>query len=57
MTKQDGVFNRLRKLDEEFEHLRGKLAEAFSDHSEAKVDALVDEAVEAVRTHSGNERS
>lgn len=50
-----GVFDRLRKLDEEFEHLRGDLAEAFSGCSEAEVDALVDEAVEAVRANSGSE--
>lgn len=48
-----GVFDRLRKLDQEFEHLRGRLAEAFSDYSEAGADALVGEAVEAVRAKSG----
>ena len=50
-----GVFDRLRKLDEEFESLRGKLAEAFSDYSEAEVDALVNEAVVAARANSGSE--
>lgn len=50
-----GVFDRLRKLDEEFEHLRGKLAETFSRYSEDEVDALVDEAVEAVRADSTRE--
>ena len=54
-----GVFDRLRKLDEEFEtqwrNLRGKLAEAFSDYSEAEVDALVNEAVVAARANSGSE--
>lgn len=50
-----GVFDRLRKLDEEFENLRGKLAEAFSDYPEAEVDALVNEAVVAARANSGSE--
>ena len=50
-----GVFDRLRRLDEEFEHLRGKLAEAFSRYSEDEVDALLDEAVESVRASSSRE--
>ena len=50
-----GVFDRLRKLDEEFEHMRGELAEAFSGHSETEVDALVDEAAEAARANSDRE--
>lgn len=44
-------FERLRKSDEEFEHLRGDMSSAFRDHSEEEVAALVDEAVEAVRWH------
>ena len=46
------AFDRLRRLDEEFEHLRGKLGEGFSRYSEDEVDALVDEAVEAARANS-----
>ena len=47
-----GVFDRLRKLDEEFEHLRGKLAGAFSGCSEDEIESLVDEAVDVVRAIS-----
>ena len=47
-----GVFDRLRRLDEESEHLRGDLTETFSRYAEDEVDALVDEAVEAVRAKS-----
>ena len=50
-----GLFERLRKLDEEFDNLRAKLAGAFSDHSESEVETLVDEAVRAVRADSGRE--
>lgn len=39
------------KLDEEFERLRGTLAEAFSCYSEVEVDGLLDEATEAVRAN------
>ena len=46
-----GVCERLRKLDEEFEHLRCELADAFSGHSETEVHALVDEAVEVARAN------
>ena len=45
------TFERLRKSDEEFEHLCGEMSSAFRDHSEEEVAALVDEAVEAVRRH------
>ncbi|MGH8706241.1 MAG: type II toxin-antitoxin system Phd/YefM family antitoxin [Burkholderiales bacterium] len=44
-----GLFERLRKLDEEFELLSGELARAFSGLGPKKTAALVDEAVKAVR--------
>ena len=43
------LFERLRKLDEEFEQLSGALAQAFGRAGRAKGEALVDEAVKAVR--------
>lgn len=50
-----GLFERLRKLDEEFDRLRARLAGAFSDHSGSEIETLVDEAVKAVRADSGRE--
>ena len=43
------MFERLRKLDEEFDRLRAEISEAFAGKSEGEIDALVDEAVKAVR--------
>ena len=43
------LFERLRKLDEEFERMRAELAEAFSGMPEEEVNTLLDEAVEEVR--------
>lgn len=43
------LFERLRKLDEEFEQLSGALAKAFAGAGAAKSAALVDEAVKAAR--------
>lgn len=43
------TFERLRKSDEEFEHLRTEIADAFADFTEDEIGALVDEAVEATR--------
>lgn len=43
------LFERLRRLDEEFEQLSEELAGAFEDMSEEQVTALVDEAVAAAR--------
>ena len=43
------LFERLRKLDEEFEQLSGALAKAFAGVAAAKGAALVDEAVTAAR--------
>lgn len=44
------LFQRLRKLDEEFDRMRAEIAAAFADMSEEDVEKLVDEAVGAVRT-------
>ena len=43
------MFERLRKLDEEFDRLRAEISEAFAGKSEGEVETLVDEAVTAVR--------
>lgn len=43
------LFERLRKLDEEFDLLRAEIAQAFAGKTENEVGALVDEAVTAVR--------
>ncbi len=43
------LFERLRKLDEEFEQLSGALVKAFAGVAAAKGAALVDEAVKAAR--------
>jgi len=44
------LFERIRKLDEEFEQLRQELARAFAAVPEKQVEALVDEAVKEART-------
>jgi len=43
------TFERLRKLDEEFERLRAELARSFEKLPETEGVKLVDEAVRAVR--------
>ena len=43
------VFERLRKLDEEFDSMRTQMAQAFADKTEEEVEALVNEAVKGVR--------
>jgi prevent-host-death family protein len=43
------TFERLRKLDEEFERLRTELARAFDNLPETEGVKLVDEAVRATR--------
>ena len=43
------MFERLRKLDEEFDRMRAELAQAFSDMGEDAVAGVVDEAVKDVR--------
>ena len=44
------LFERIRKLDEEFDQMREELARAFADAPEKQVEALVDEAVKEART-------
>ena len=43
------MFERMRKLDEEFDRMRAELAQAFSGMSGKEVESLVDEAVTDVR--------
>lgn len=43
------LFERIRKLDEEFDRMREELARAFADVPEMQVEALVDEAVKETR--------
>lgn len=47
------MFERLRKLDAEFDCMRGEIARAFAHATEHDVQALTDEAVKAVRRHRG----
>ena len=44
------LFERIRKLDEEFDQMRKELARAFADVPEKQVEAVVDEAVKEART-------
>jgi len=43
------LFERIRKLDEEFDQMTTQFAKAFAGKAEKEVDALVDAAVKAVR--------
>ncbi len=43
------LFERIRKLDEEFDRMRAEIAQAFADVPEKQVGALVDEAVKEAR--------
>lgn len=43
------LFDRIRKLDEEFEQLRRNIADKFSDKSEKEIETLANEAVNEVR--------
>ena len=43
------TLERLRKLDDEFDRLRGELAESFARVPEAEGTKLIDEAVRAAR--------
>jgi prevent-host-death family protein len=43
------LFERIRKLDEEFDQMIAQFAQAFAGKTEKEVDALVDVAVKAVR--------
>ena len=44
------LFERIRKLDEEFDRMREELARAFADVPEKRVEALIDDAVKDTRT-------
>ena len=48
------AFECLHNSDEEFDRLRGEIAEAFSGQSEETVKAWVDEAVKAQRMRPTN---
>ena len=43
------MFERLRKLDDEFDRMRKELAQAFAGITDKEVGALVEEAVKKVR--------
>lgn len=43
------LFERIRKLDEEFDQMTADFARAFAGKGEKAINALVDEAVKAVR--------
>ena len=43
------LFQRIRKLDEEFDRMRAELAGAFAGMPEKQVEGLVDEAVKQAR--------
>lgn len=46
------LFERIRKLDEEFDRMREELAEAFTEMPTDDAEALVDEAVREVCTRN-----
>lgn len=46
------LFERIRKLDEDFEQMTAEFAKAFAGKAEKEVEGLVDEAVKAVRRKS-----
>ena len=43
------LFERIRKLDEEFDRMRAEIARAFARMTAKEVETLVDEAVKVVR--------
>jgi len=43
------LFERIRKLDEEFDQMTADFAKAFKGKTEKEINALADEAVNAVR--------
>jgi prevent-host-death family protein len=43
------LFERIRKLDEEFDQMTAQFAKAFAGKAEKEIEALVDEAVKTVR--------
>ncbi len=46
------LFERIRKLDEEFDKMAEEFAKAFKGKSEKAIDALAEEAVKSVRRKS-----
>ena len=46
------LFERIQKLDEEFDQMTAQFAKAFVGKAEKEVNALVDEAVKSVRRKS-----
>jgi prevent-host-death family protein len=50
------LFERIRKMDEEFDRLRGDLVQAFSDQDVNEGAALVAEAVRATRAGKKKKR-
>jgi prevent-host-death family protein len=50
------LFERIRKLDEEFDQMTAEFAKAFKGKTGKEVDALADEAVKAVRRKSAGKR-
>ena len=47
------LFERIRKLDEDFDEMTAELAKAFSDKTADEVAGLVDEAVKSARGKRG----
>ena len=43
------LFERIRKLDEDFEQMTAQFAKAFASQDEKEIEGLADEAVKAVR--------
>ncbi len=48
------LFERIRKMDEEFDRMRAELVQAFADQTEAEGETLINEAVQAVRRERKN---
>lgn len=44
------MFERIRKMDDEFENLRAELSQAFAGMDDNDVDALVGDAITSVRS-------
>lgn len=50
------TFEKIRKLDEEFDRLRGELAKSFESTPEAEGVKLIDEAVRSARKKKARRR-
>jgi prevent-host-death family protein len=50
------LFERIRKLDEEFDQMTAEFAKAFKGKTAKEVDALAGEAVKAVRRKSAGKK-